>query len=124
MGKMGMLRQDAKSLALFRAIHQKMVQTDPVPFLLAARAWAARFAQQRPEDIWLSEWVIRMDAVLTSKASLDELYDLMLSSSQHAIDMRSSSPFANVLTTKERTAALRAFEKEWSEGGWDDGRAA
>lgn len=121
---MAMLRQDAKSLALFRAIHQKMVDTDPVPFLQTARDWAAHFAQQRPEDVWLSEWVARIDMALTSSASMDALYDLMLSASQHAIDMRSSSPFANVLTTKERTAVLRNFEREWSEGVWGDGRAA
>lgn len=37
----------------------------------------------------------------------------MLSEEQHAIDMRSSSPFPGVLTTKERTEALRDFERKW-----------
>jgi len=78
-----------------------------------------RFSKERPEDIWLGEWVHRLDAALQTPEGLDALYDLMLSEDQHAIDMRSSSPFPGVLTVKERTRVLREFEERW-----DDGRAA
>jgi hypothetical protein len=36
---------------------------------------------------------------------------MMLSHEQHAIDMRSSSPFAGVLTAKERTEVLLTFQR-------------
>ena len=108
-----MYRQDAKSLALFRAIHSKITAGEPVPYLRAARDWAARFSQERPEDVWLAEWVQRLRRAIVSTKDREELYALMLSPEQHAIDMRSSSPFPKVLTTKERTMVLRKLEKMW-----------
>ena len=62
----------------------------------------------------LGERVAEPDAPLISEESLGSLYSLMLSSDQHAIDMRASSPFPGVLTQKERNAALRAFETGWA----------
>ncbi|GEM_PF-2408682 len=123
MGDETMLRHDAKSLALFQAIQAKLA-ADPQrrDKLKAARDWARRFSLERPEDIWLAEWVDRLDAVLQADEpteALGNLYALMLSTDQHAIDMRSSSPFAGVLTVQERTHALLVFER-----GWDDRRTA
>lgn len=89
-----------------------------------ARDWAQRFSRERPEDVWLAEWVERIDAAIRSRNALDDLFSLMLSTEQHAINMRSSSPFAMVLTTRERTQVLLNFEQKWREGQWDDGRAA
>ncbi|MCY0872890.1 MAG: hypothetical protein OWQ56_09365 [Acidithiobacillus caldus] len=113
-----MFRHDAKSLALYRAIHRKITAGDPLPYLRAARDWAARFSVERPEDIWLAEWVERLDRAIASEAEREDLYRLMLSSAQHAIDMRSSSPFPMVLTSTERTRVLKEFERQWEEGGW------
>ena len=115
-----MMRQDAKSLALFRAIHAKLLMADDQsPYLRVALTWAAKFSKERPEDIWLAEWVNLLGAALQTYAGLDALHTLMLSNDQHAIDMRSSSPFPGVLTVKERTRVLREFEEQWH-----DGRAA
>lgn len=113
-----MLRHDAKSLALYRAIQQKLQADGPSEHLQRAKAWAIRFSTERPEDVWLVEWVSRLDAVLTHPEELPGLYELMLSREQHAIDMRSSSPFPAVLTQKERTQTLLAFEKDWETGCW------
>lgn len=123
------MRHDAKSLALFRAIYRKILGTSVADsgtemYLWQARDWAARFSQERPEDVWLAEWVGRLDAAVRSPEGLEALRSLMLSTDQHAIDMRSSSPFAMVLTTRERTQVLLDFEQKWREGQWDDGRAA
>ncbi len=112
-----MMRQDAKSLALFRAIHAKLlIAGDQRPYLRAAQNWAAKFSKERPEDIWLAEWVNLLGAALQTSASLNALQSLMLSNDQHAVDMRSSSPFPGVLTVKERTRVLRDFEEQWHDG--------
>lgn len=109
-----LMRQDAKSLALFEAIAAKLQSTDPLPYLQRARDWAAHFSRQRPEDIWLAEWVVWLDAVLAQPESLKGMLAFMTSERQHAIDMRSSSPFPGVLTTRERTKVLQTFDREWS----------
>lgn len=54
-----------------------------------------------------------LDDALGSDEGLAALYELMLSPEQHAIDMRSSSPFPGVLTTKERSDVLLIFQGEW-----------
>lgn len=112
-----MLRCDAKSLALFVAIQRKIAASDaPLFHLRNARSWANHFSAQRPEDVWLAEWVACLDAVLNDPEKLPGLYALMLSEEQHAIDMRSSSPFPGVLDTKERTRVLKEFERQWKGG--------
>lgn len=109
-----MQRQDAKSLALFQAIQAKISQSqDRRLYLKDARGWAETVFAERPNDIYLGEWVEMLDDALGSDEELAALYGLMLSQKQHAIDMRSSSPFAGVLTTKERTGVLVTFQKEW-----------
>ncbi|MHB8191449.1 MAG: hypothetical protein ACYDHP_13735 [Ferrimicrobium sp.] len=110
-----MQRADAKSLALARAVQKKLSNCDdPRLYIQRSRDWALRFSTQRPEDIWLVEWVERLSLALISDEGLFDVYALMLSCEQHAIDMRSSSPFAGVLTQGERTEVLRAFEKGWA----------
>jgi hypothetical protein len=110
-----MLRADAKSLALAKAVHNKISTCDnPRAYLQQSMDWALRFSTQRPEDVWLAEWVKLLSLALVSDDGLSYLYALMLSPEQHGIDMRSSSPFAGVLTQSERTEVLRTFEKEWA----------
>lgn len=45
-----LMRQDAKSLALFEAIAAKLQSTDPLPYLQRARDWAAHFSRQRTQN--------------------------------------------------------------------------
>jgi hypothetical protein len=107
-------RQDAKSLALFEAIQAKLTQApDWRVYLQDARDWADMVFNERPNDIYLAEWVKLLDAALASEQGLSKLYAMMLSHEQHAIDMRSSSPFAGVLTPKERTEVLLTFQRKW-----------
>jgi hypothetical protein len=51
--------------------------------------------------------------------SITPAYAGSTSEDQHAIDMRSSSHFACVLVTRERTEALLAFERVWRDGVHD-----
>ena len=107
-------RQDAKSLALFQAIQAKLSRSPDRRFYLQdARDWADMVFAERPYDIYLAEWVKLLDDALASDEGLTALYDMMLSHEQHAIDMRSSSPFAGVLTPKERTEVLVTFQRKW-----------
>ncbi|MHB1707537.1 MAG: hypothetical protein ACYCSH_16080 [Acidithiobacillus sp.] len=110
-------RQDAKSLALFQAIQAKLVASGSShAYLMSARDWARRFFDERPDDVLLGEWIAVLDAAMASPEGLERLYELMLSTDQHAIDLRSSSPFPGVLSQQERTAVLRAFEESWGRG--------
>ena len=109
-------RQDAKSLALFRAIQAKLSSSDisdRSAYLAEAKQWAEESYQEQPNCVYLLEWADRIADALSSEGGLAGLYEFMLSPEQHAIDMRSSSPFPGVLTTKERTEALLAFQREW-----------
>ncbi|MEY2341575.1 hypothetical protein AB4090_05630 [Acidithiobacillus sp. IBUN Pt1247-S3] len=116
-----LMRHDAKSLALFRAIYAKLMAVpDRDAVLRAAQAWARRFSQERPNDAALSEWIGILERALASDAGMDAMVERMLAKDDHAITLRSSSPFAGVLTVKERTAVLLRFEQEWR----DDRRTA
>lgn len=109
-----MQRQDAKSLALFQAIQSKLSRSEEWRrYLIEAKEWAEEVYKERPNDIYLAEWTERIDDALTSVEGLDRLYGFMLSTEQHAIDMRSSSPFAGISTTKERTDVLVEFQRKW-----------
>ena len=105
-------RQDAKSLALFEAIQAKLTQApDWRVYLQDARDWAGMVFNERRNDIYLGEWVKLLDDALASGQGLSNLCAMMLSHEQHVIDMRSSSPFAGVLTAKERTEVLLTFQR-------------
>lgn len=113
-----MQRQDAKSLALFRAIQAKLsgvVAEQRRRYLFEVKQWAGEAHKKHPNDIYLAEWVERISKALADDESLHGLYEFMLSPEQHAIDMRSSSPFAGILTTKERTEVLLEFQRNWAE---------
>ncbi len=111
-----MMRQDAKSLALFRAIHAKLqAMEDPRPALERALVWARHFYGERPEDRWLGEWIGFLEAALESETGMQALYQTMLREDEYGITMRSSSPFPGVLTVRERTQVLKSFEREWND---------
>ncbi|MBN6740305.1 hypothetical protein JKG47_07125 [Acidithiobacillus sp. MC6.1] len=109
-----MMRPEAKSLSLHRAVQRKIAASaDPMAWVEKALDWARPGAMARPEDVWLVEWVDLLTVILNGERSLNDLYDLMLSGEQHAIDMRQSTPFSVVLTVPERTRALLSFEDAW-----------
>jgi hypothetical protein len=115
-----MMRHDAKSLALFRAIHGKLsAAADPRPMIRKSIEWARYFFAERPEDRWLGQWIELLEDALQSDSGLHRLYGVMLDESDYGITMRSSSPFPGLLTVKERTQVLLDFERRW-----DDRRTA
>ncbi|AWP23129.1 hypothetical protein C4901_07145 [Acidiferrobacter sp. SPIII_3] len=119
----GMRRHEAKSLCLVRAVFEKVVQApDPRVPITAVLMWARHFAAQHPNDIWLARWIPLLEGALDGgDADLERLYEVMLDPSAHGIDMRQSSPWAGVLTVRERTAVLLDFQKRWAH---DHGRTS
>ena len=109
-----MNRSDAKSLALYQAIRQKL-ESSPDPDLLIQNAlnWVQKFAPSMPEVPYLNEWKQRLQAAIQSEDARRDLLNWMTSTDEHAITMRSCSPFSQVLTTKERTDVLVRFAREY-----------
>lgn len=107
-------RCEAMSLAITQGIFKKVSTSDhPDIYIRAALGWAERFSAQRPEDIWLAEWVIILRGALCSDQGLAYMYDIMLSQTEHGIDMRQSSPWSGVLSTRERTQIILDFAAAW-----------
>jgi hypothetical protein len=117
----GPFRFEAKSLALTRAAHKKIRESaQPREYICQALAWAERFSKERPEDIWLAEWVSILRGAMASDDGITAMYDMMIAETEHGIDMRQSSPWAGVLSTHERTQVLSHFAEEWKRMHGDD----
>ena len=70
----GLNRSDAKSLALYRAIRQKL-ESSPDPDLLIQNAlkWVQKFAPSMPEVPYLNEWKQRLQAAIQSEDARRDL---------------------------------------------------
>ena len=68
-----------------------------------------------PEVPYLDEWEQRLQVAIRSEDARRALLDWMTSTDEHAITMRSCSPFSQVLTTRERTAVLVRFAQEYQD---------
>lgn len=100
-----MTRDQQRSLWLHRAVAGK-VAIDPVHTLATARRNLARLRAEHPRGPVGSDfdaWEALLDG------PLETLLDTLVSSSSRAIELRQNSPFAGVLTERERAKALAAF---------------
>ena len=113
-------RADAKSLALYQAIRQKL-ESDPDRVLRFqdALAWVRKFQPSMPEVPYLAEWERLLQAAIHSEEAARRMLDWMVSTNEHAITMRSCSPFSQVLTTKERTEVLVRFARDAHGRGYE-----
>ena len=104
-GVSGLTRDQQRSLWLHRAVAGK-VAIDPVRTLAIARRNLVRLRAEHsrgPVVADFDEW----DALI--EGPLETLLDTLVSPSPRAIELRQNSPFAGVLTERERTKALAAF---------------
>ena len=93
---------DQRSLALHEAVAAKL---EAHPQLLdVARQNLERWLQQNPATA-LREWRRILDST-----PLPEVVALLRSSTEEAARLRQSSPFAGLLTTKERRTIMGAYE--------------
>ncbi|MDA8379081.1 MAG: hypothetical protein M0Z50_18985 [Planctomycetia bacterium] len=106
-------RADAKSLALFQAIRDKLEHAeDPEMYFLDALTWVRKFRPTMPEVAYLERWETLLESALNSMDARIGLLNWMVSENDDAIVMRSCSPFSGVLTQRERTDVLIQFAKE------------
>jgi excisionase family DNA binding protein len=101
----GLTREELQTLWLHRAVAGKVVQNPPA-VLAAAAINLRRLRRLHPEGLaW--EWLDRWEVVLDD--GVEAVLDALTSSAGYAVDLRRTSPFAGILTEKERRAVLASF---------------
>ncbi|HET6954894.1 MAG TPA: helix-turn-helix domain-containing protein [Acidimicrobiales bacterium] len=103
-GRGGLRRDDVRSLWLHRAVAGKVV-AEPERALRLARRNLARLQKTHGRGQaarWLGEWERLLDGPLES------LLEALTSRSRQSVELRQNSPFAGLLTERERAKVLRA----------------
>ncbi|WP_248762090.1 hypothetical protein [Pseudarthrobacter sp. SSS035] len=96
-------REERVSYELHRAVAEK-VREDPQPVLSKARTNLQKMASRAGDAHargWVAEWT-----ALVNGADLNRLVDAMLRPDERGIDLRQMTPFAGVLSQKERLVAI------------------
>jgi excisionase family DNA binding protein len=102
-------REAERSLWLHRAVAGRLVR-DPEAVMATARRNLARMHEVHPSGmaaVWLDEW----DRILA--AGVDDVLDVLASRAERAVDLRQNSPFAGVLSPRERSTVAAAFAEHW-----------
>ena len=96
-------REDARSLAYHQAVITRLRRGD-LDAIPAAKSNLARFRNQHPHarSLW-SRWEIALDL------PREELIEILQSRSETAREMRQVSPFAGLLSARDRADVLRRF---------------
>lgn len=105
-------RDQERSLWLHCAVAGKLTR-DPEGVLARARTNLDRLRQVHAggrSSPWLTRWAAVLDRGATA------VLDVLTSRDEAAVALRQTSPFAGVLTERERYAALAAFHRHGSEG--------
>lgn len=101
-----MTREDRRSLAFHRAVAARLLE-DPEPVLRRARRQLRLLTKGHEHAApLLRRWNGWLGLPIA------DLVERMLDPGQQARDMRQVSPFAGVLSARERTAVLRDFRAE------------
>lgn len=96
-------REDRRSLAVHRAIADRLKE-DPVPILQRAQRTLARMSRRHPHARYLfSTWRRILDRPVA------EIVDVLLDPRPPARELRHVTPFAGVLTARERADVYRQF---------------
>lgn len=100
----GLTREEARSLALHRAIAARLA-ADPTAVLAKARQNLA-VMRRANDDGTAREWFNKWDRLLAGP--LASVIEVLVSHEQHARELRQVTPFAGVLTDEQRRAIYRA----------------
>ncbi|MHB8665791.1 MAG: helix-turn-helix domain-containing protein [Acidimicrobiales bacterium] len=104
-GLTDLTRDQRRSLWLHQAVAGKLV-ADPSRILRIARRNLPKLRSTHPRgqgDRWLREWEQLLDG------PVDDVLSALTARSPRAVDLRQNSPFAGVLTERERSRVLRGF---------------
>lgn len=105
-----MTREERRSLALHRAIAARL-REDPEPVLAAARATLARMeARAGASSQPLREWRVLLDRPLSA------LLPVLTDPDPWMRELRHVTPFAGVLTARERARVYREFRERQRDG--------
>lgn len=102
-------RDQERSLWLHRVVAGHLA-VDPEAVLTRARGNLARLQRIHPTGMtasWLAQW----QQILAE--GVDAVFEASTSRAPWAVELRQNSPFAGVLDTGERQAALAAFQAHW-----------
>jgi excisionase family DNA binding protein len=102
-------REGERSLWLHRAVAGRMV-LDPERVMSRARRNLDRLQRTHPDGMsaaWLANWSQVLDR------GVDAVLDVLTSRSGVAVELRQNSPFAGVLTQRDRDRVLAAFREHW-----------
>ena len=103
-----MTREERRSLHLHRAIARRL-ERSPKSVLARARETLSRMREKHPEvEALFREW----EVILNRPVS--ELLPALTDPSPRSRELRQVTPFAGVLTAKERTEVYQSFRKEES----------
>lgn len=98
-----MTREERRSLAVHAAIIERLCN-DPDGIVRSARATLRRMRALHPNaGALLDEWALLLDR------PLPRLIAQLADPSEHARELRHVTPFAGVLSARERTTVYRAF---------------
>lgn len=106
------LRPEQFSIRLHEAIAAKL-RDDQAPTIAIARKNIARWREIHKGTgviYYLNRWQNLL------QGPLDEFLAFMVSSFQEARDMRQCSPFAGLLSPRERWGIMNNFQEEWKRG--------
>lgn len=98
-------RAQIRSLWLHLAVSRQVV-VDPERTLRRARTNLRRLKAAHPRGgaaLWMTEWEQLLDG------PVDELLEAMTSRSERGCELRQNSPFAGVLTQRDRVRVLETF---------------
>ena len=98
-------REDRRSLALHRAIARRIAD-DPATVLAQARRNLARMRSRRAQAVLLlREWAVILERPVEALAAV------LADPGEWARELRQVTPFAGVLTPRERAAVYHAFSR-------------
>lgn len=100
-------RVEAWSIRYHQLVAHKL-RANPELVLQKARANLDRLRRQHPSsEPYMARWQALLDG------PLDTLLAVMVSPEEDARALRQCTPFAGILTPRERWAAFRTFAAEW-----------
>jgi len=101
-----MSREDARSLVLHRAIARHLREA-PESVIRRAKRTLARMTRIAPASQAIKEWEVLLDC------PVDAIEGAMLDPSPWGRELRHVTPFAGILSGRERADAIRGFANEW-----------